>query len=80
MRFKISLDSVTAAALMRSAVANCRPADMQAEVLIREALGLPVPWPDIERPTERLLPAIAQAGDRSTSQSPHMRVLEGATT
>jgi len=45
MRLKLILDPETFGALLRAAVRENRPADMEAEVLIRRALGLPVPWP-----------------------------------
>ena len=46
MRLKLSLDPDTAAALARRAVRDLRPIDMEAEALLRTALGLPVPWPE----------------------------------
>jgi hypothetical protein len=61
MRFPIDLDPETASALIKSAVANRRPMDWQAEVLLRQALGLPVPWPPAQSPETpdetRLVPA-----------------------
>jgi hypothetical protein len=43
MRLRLDLDPQTAEALAVSAVREMRPAPMQAEVLLRRALGLPVP-------------------------------------
>jgi hypothetical protein len=43
MRLKLLLDPETAAALVQLAVRDLRPADMEAEALIRRGLGLPVP-------------------------------------
>jgi hypothetical protein len=46
MRLKIELDPETTERLVASAVAECRPIPMQAEVLLRRALNLPFPYPD----------------------------------
>jgi hypothetical protein len=43
MRLRIDLDPQTAEALAKSAVRELRPVPMQAEVLLRRALGLPFP-------------------------------------
>jgi hypothetical protein len=43
MKLKIDLDMETTEALMRSAVRELRPAGLQAEVLLKRALGLTFP-------------------------------------
>jgi hypothetical protein len=43
MRVKIDLDTETADRLIKAAVAERRPIDWQAGVLLRRALGLPFP-------------------------------------
>jgi hypothetical protein len=45
MIVKIDLDRETTQRLIRVAVAERRPVGMQAEVLLRRGLGLPVPAP-----------------------------------
>ena len=56
MKLKIELDTETTEALMNSAVRELRPAGLQAEVLLKRALGLPFPPED--RPKEKdLVPA-----------------------
>jgi hypothetical protein len=47
MRLRLDLDRETAMALQDAAFADLRPMPSQAIVLIRRALGLPVPYPDI---------------------------------
>jgi len=42
---KLNLDQETLDALMDLASRERRPADWQAEVLLRQALGLPFPYP-----------------------------------
>jgi hypothetical protein len=44
VRLRLELDADTTAALMRQAVADLRPVDMEAEALLRRVLGLPVPF------------------------------------
>jgi hypothetical protein len=46
-RIRIDLDQETYLVLMENAGDECRPMAMQACVLIRKALGLPVPYPPI---------------------------------
>ncbi len=57
MRLRLVLDAATSAALARAAVRELRPLDLQAEVLLRRALGLAVPLPEPgeqqEQQTER---------------------------
>lgn len=43
MRITITPDAETLARLGQAAIAERRPMDMQAEVILRRALGLPVP-------------------------------------
>jgi hypothetical protein len=50
MRLRIDLDRETSIALQDAAFADLRPMPAQALVLIRRALGLPVPYPDIGEP------------------------------
>lgn len=52
MRLTLELDTDTTQRLMASAVRQLRAADMEAYRLLREALGLPVPWPVEEEPFE----------------------------
>lgn len=47
MRLTLSLDTETAAALVRVAVRDLRTIDMQAEFLIRQSLGLKEPAGDL---------------------------------
>ncbi len=56
MRLRLELDSQTAEALAQSAIRELRPATLQAEVLLRRALGLPVPKEPVES-TQELVPA-----------------------
>jgi hypothetical protein len=42
---KLVLDPETLSALREAAAAHLRPADLHAEALLRESLGLPVPIP-----------------------------------
>jgi hypothetical protein len=44
MRLRLDLAPETAAALVERAVRDLRPVGMEAEVLLRTALSLPVPW------------------------------------
>ena len=44
-RLHLELDSETLEALVAHATAERRPARLQAEVIIRQALGLPFPLP-----------------------------------
>ena len=46
MRLKLELDPQTAGALLEEAIRDLRTVDMEAEALLRRALGLPVPFPD----------------------------------
>jgi hypothetical protein len=50
MRLRLDLDRETTMALQDAAFADLRPMPSQAIVLIRRALGLPVPYPDIGEP------------------------------
>jgi hypothetical protein len=50
MRLRLDLDRETAMALQDAAFADLRPMPAHALVLIRRALGLPVPYPDIGEP------------------------------
>lgn len=43
MKLRLDLDTQTADALMASAVRELRPTNLQAEVLIKRSLGLPIP-------------------------------------
>jgi hypothetical protein len=43
MRVRLDLDQTTYDALVTSAVRELRPASLQAEVLLKRALGLPFP-------------------------------------
>ncbi len=52
MRLRLELDTQTAEALAQSAIRELRPASMQAEVLLRRALGLPVPKEPVESAQE----------------------------
>jgi hypothetical protein len=45
MLLRLELDRSTAVRLVECAVAESRPIPMQAQVLIRRALGLPFPYP-----------------------------------
>jgi hypothetical protein len=47
MRLRLDLDRETAMALQDAAFADLRPMPSQAIVLIRRALGLPVPYPEV---------------------------------
>jgi hypothetical protein len=53
-RIRVDLDQETYAALMLKADEERRPLQWEAEVLIRQALGLPFPYPSVidVRPTE----------------------------
>ena len=42
---RLNLDDETYERLTESAVSNRRPLDWHAEVLLRQALGLPFPYP-----------------------------------
>jgi hypothetical protein len=44
MRLRLELDHDAERALVRDAVRNYRPVGLQAEVLLRQALGLSVPF------------------------------------
>jgi hypothetical protein len=46
MRLTIVLDLETSARLAEAAVIENRPMNMQAEILVRRAVGLPDPRPD----------------------------------
>ena len=52
MRLRLELDTQTTEALAQSAIRELRPASMQAEVLLRRALGLPVPKESLESTQE----------------------------
>lgn len=45
---RLNLDHETHNRLLEEACAERRPADWQAEVLLRRALGLPFPYPKVE--------------------------------
>lgn len=60
MKLRLLLDQETAKALVRRAVQELRPVDMQAEALLRQALGLPFP----PEPT----PADPQPEDREVAR------------
>ncbi len=47
MRLKVELDRDTTTKLMEYAAAERRPVPWQAEVLLRQALGLPFPYPEL---------------------------------
>ena len=46
MRLRLELDRDTSDRLIGQAAAERRPVPWQAEVLLRQALGLPFPYPD----------------------------------
>jgi hypothetical protein len=46
---KVDLDQDAEKALVRDSVRNFRPVNLHAEVLLRQALGLPVPLPDDQK-------------------------------
>jgi hypothetical protein len=49
---KIQLDTETYTALITDAGRHLRPADWHAQAILRQALGLPFPYPaDLEAPT-----------------------------
>jgi hypothetical protein len=48
--FRIYLDQETSTALLKRALAELRSVDSQAVVLLRQSLGLPVPYPDDDEP------------------------------
>jgi hypothetical protein len=48
MKLRLDLDGETFDRLMEVAAQERRPLDWQAEVLLRQALGLPFPYPDVE--------------------------------
>jgi hypothetical protein len=50
MRIKLELDNEMTEKLVQAAVREQRPAAWQAEVMLRRALGLPFPIPEIPRP------------------------------
>ena len=52
MRLRFELDTQTAEALAQSAIRELRPVPLQAEVLLRRALGLPVPKEALESTRE----------------------------
>ena len=58
MKLRLELDQQTSEALSRSAISELRPTPLQAEVLLRRALGLLVPK---ESPTDAPEP-VATAG------------------
>ena len=64
MKLRLVLDEQTSEALMRSALRELRPTPLQAEVLLRRALGLPVPKesPEEAPETEQAGPVPAGAG------------------
>ncbi len=61
MRLRLELDTQTAEALAQSAIRELRPASMQAEVLLRRALGLPVPKEALESTRELVAAGVADA-------------------
>lgn len=67
MRLKLDLAPDTAVALTRRAVRDLRPVTMEAEALLRQALGLPVPWPEDDPAPSA--PA-SGAGDDSERRAP----------
>jgi hypothetical protein len=74
VRLKLDLDPDTAAALVRSALAERRPADWQAETLIRRALQSPPLDPVTGRPHEGTGADDAGAGTACPSPSPVQRL------
>ena len=48
MRLRVELDQETWECLCKAAAANLRTPEQQALVLLRQALGLPVPYPPLE--------------------------------
>jgi hypothetical protein len=60
MRLRLDLDRETAMALQDAALADLRPMPSQAIVLIRRALGLPVPYALVlpDTPTEKIEEAV----------------------
>jgi hypothetical protein len=59
---KVDLDQDAEKALVRDSVRHFRPLHLHAEVLLRQALGLPVPLPDLGEEIQSCpeLQAIAQ--------------------
>ena len=56
---KIGLDDETYTALMDDATRHLRPTDWHAKAILRQALGLPFPYPDgksVEEPTQESAP------------------------
>jgi hypothetical protein len=51
---KLKLDQETLDALERRAISERRPADWQAEVILRQSLGLAFPYPSDCRPEAKL--------------------------
>lgn len=54
MRIEIHIERDAVEALLRGAVHERRPADLQAEVLLRRALGLPDVAPSVREPSSDL--------------------------
>jgi hypothetical protein len=58
---KLDLDIDTYERLARSAIRELRPVHWQAEVLLRQALGLPFPYPpDMEAPTDKAAAKVSE--------------------
>lgn len=53
MRLKLDLDAETASRLRDVAFRELRSVDSEAVVLLRTALGLPVPFPAVANPEDR---------------------------
>ena len=58
-RLRLDLDTETFETLLTHATAELRPVQLQAEVLLRQALGLPFPYPS---PSEDCQDTQDQAG------------------
>jgi hypothetical protein len=62
-RIRLDLDSETYQRLVEVALAERRPVPWQAEIMLRVALGLPFPYPDVidVTPTEPIQRELASA-------------------
>jgi hypothetical protein len=56
VRIQLELDKDTSIKLVESSVAERRPVPWQAEILLRQALGLPFPYPDSGSGDDEALP------------------------
>jgi hypothetical protein len=63
---RIPLDNETFSALERRAQSERRPADWQAEVILRQSLGLPFPY--INQPTNECMPTKAKDRGQKNEQ------------